>query len=455
MSTAPDIEVQAAPDQQALAVLPPAERAAVAIQSSAAEQHLRALVVKSAEIKNVVDKHGREEAHRAAMGLKNARVAVVNTGKAAREDATAFQRAVVAEVDRLAAITADEEARLFGLRDAFDKKLEAEKAKRERIDAERKAMHRAEIDLILTLPARCAFDSSAALTEALQALAARDIGAEGFEEFADEARAAVDTAADALIKLRAKALEREAAEQLERQRREAAEKQAEADRQELARVKAEQAERERKEQEAQAERDRQAAADRAAAAQRERELAEQQAAVQRQQDQLRAEQEKQQLAMEKIRQIQNWANLTGTARRLDDELEAAQAFVLDADTFGAMLPMAQMAQNMAVLALRQSYRARLEIELPAAYEEALAENARLDAECVAVFDQVHVIVQVPPLPAAEPEVAPEAAAPAPALDESPTDAEIVQAVADKFGMSYTDAVARVAAIDFELLALVA
>lgn len=41
------------------------------------------------------------------------------------------------------------------------------------------------------------------------------------------------------------------------------------------------------------------------------------------------------------------------------------------------------------------------------------------------------------------------------IDESPTDAEIVQVVADKFDMSYADAVARVAAIDFELLALVA
>src|SRR4051812_22559589 len=118
------------PEPQELITLPPAKRAAVALKSEAAEAHLRELVSKTSAITNVVDLNGRDEAHRAGMMLKNARTTITATGKAAREDATAFSKAVIAEEKRLLEISADEEARVFSLRDAYDAKVAAEKAER-------------------------------------------------------------------------------------------------------------------------------------------------------------------------------------------------------------------------------------------------------------------------------------------------------------------------------------
>lgn len=267
------------PDPQALAVLPPPERAAVALQSSVAEQHLRGLIAKTADITNVIDKNGRDEAHRAGMSLKNARVAVVNTGKTVREDAVAFQKAVVAEADRLAAITADEEARLFGLRDAFDEKVAAEKAERERIEAERVATIRKKLASIAASPAQHAGENSIVLTQALQTLAQLDLSAGAFHEFTGEARTAVDTAAAALIVMRNTALEREEAARQEKLRLEAAARKAEEDAHELARLNAELLERTRREQAEAAAREAAAQVERNAAAARERAMQEEMAAM--------------------------------------------------------------------------------------------------------------------------------------------------------------------------------
>lgn len=199
----------AQPDPRALAVLPPPKRAALALKSTETEQHLRGLIAKTAEITNVVDANGRNEAHSAAMMLKNARVTVVNVGKVAREDAVAFQRAVIAESDRLAAITSDEETRLFKLRDDFDDKVAAEKAEQARKEAERKAGIIAIIDSIRRLPAEYAGYDSAVLTDLLATLAKREATEEEFAEFATEARTAIDTTASALLTLREGALARE------------------------------------------------------------------------------------------------------------------------------------------------------------------------------------------------------------------------------------------------------
>jgi hypothetical protein len=267
-----DLNTLPTPAPQDLIVLPPAKRAAVALKSEAAEAHLRDLVAKSAAITSVVDKNGREEAHRAAMGLKNARVAVDKTGEEAREDAVAFQKAVVAEVKRLAAITADEEKRLLALRDAYDAKVAAEKAERERIEAARVAAIRTKIDAIKGLPLAHAASNSTQLSAVLADLSKIEVTEEYFAEFAPEAAQVVDAAAEALLNLRTAARQREA-EEAERQRK------AEADRLELARLRREQEAREQAEREAAAERERLAKieadrieAERRAAAEREADL---------------------------------------------------------------------------------------------------------------------------------------------------------------------------------------
>lgn len=103
------------------------ERAAVALGSSKTEIELRELVKQSADIIEVTNAAGRDQAHRIGMNLKTARVTIEKTGKTAREDAVAFGKAVIAEEKRLVSIVEEEEARVFGLRDSWDAKIEAER----------------------------------------------------------------------------------------------------------------------------------------------------------------------------------------------------------------------------------------------------------------------------------------------------------------------------------------
>jgi len=127
-------EVQAAPKTE----LAPIERAAIALESSKTEQHLMALATKHQSITVVKDKAGREQAHGAYIEVMRARTAVEKAAKDAREDATKFSKAVIAEAARLVAIVEPEEARLKEARDAWD-------AEQARIKAEAEARERARV----------------------------------------------------------------------------------------------------------------------------------------------------------------------------------------------------------------------------------------------------------------------------------------------------------------------
>ena len=91
-------------------------RAAVALGSSKAEAELVELASKSKAIIAITNNDGRTECHTAAMVAKDARVNIEKAGKAAREDATAFSKAVIAEEKRLVDLIAPEEKRLIELR---------------------------------------------------------------------------------------------------------------------------------------------------------------------------------------------------------------------------------------------------------------------------------------------------------------------------------------------------
>ena len=112
-------------------------RAALALSSEQTRKDLKELVAKSANIREVKNAAGRDECHGAAMALVRARTTITKTGKAAREDAAAFQKAVIAEEKSLIAITEGEEARLLALRDKWDADRAAEKAEAERIERAR------------------------------------------------------------------------------------------------------------------------------------------------------------------------------------------------------------------------------------------------------------------------------------------------------------------------------
>lgn len=114
-------------------------RAAIALKSTAAEAHLRELLAGTVGITSVTNRAGREECHKAAMAITKARTAIVSAAKTAREDATAFSKAVIAEERRLTSIVEAEETRLKSLRDAWDAEQarireEAEKIEKARID---------------------------------------------------------------------------------------------------------------------------------------------------------------------------------------------------------------------------------------------------------------------------------------------------------------------------------
>lgn len=217
---------------QQLAVLPPAERAVIALDSATTEKQLRELAAYSAGIVAVTDKDSRTEAHNVGMRLKNARVAIEKAGKAAREDAQAFSKAVIAEEKRLVTITQGEEDRVFSLRDGYDAKVAAEKAEAERRERERVAAIRAKIDTIKGLAAASFRDTSEQIAATLADLESLEMTEADYAKFAGEA---AEAKAQALAGLRdlfdkASAAEAEAARvaaeraELERLRAEAAER---------------------------------------------------------------------------------------------------------------------------------------------------------------------------------------------------------------------------------------
>ena len=173
-------------------------RAALALNSTHTERDLRALAIKNVTITQVVDKAGRQQAHSAAMELRTARTTIARVSKDARDDATQFQRAVIAEEKRLIALVEPEENRLIGIRDDYDAvqeriKREAEAKERARITAIHERI--SEIRGFAPLAAQCRTSVSVkGLLDRLEAF-----GLDGFEEFSEEA-AAVHAAAVSGVK---------------------------------------------------------------------------------------------------------------------------------------------------------------------------------------------------------------------------------------------------------------
>jgi hypothetical protein len=88
---------------------------------------LATLAAESQHITAITNQDGREQVHSALMKLKNTRIAIEKRGKEARDDATKFSKAVIAEEDALVGIISPEEDRLQALRDSWDDRIEAER----------------------------------------------------------------------------------------------------------------------------------------------------------------------------------------------------------------------------------------------------------------------------------------------------------------------------------------
>lgn len=281
-----------------LTTLPPEARAAIAMESTATEKYLNGLATAHTGITEVKDKAGRDQAHRAAMQLMQARLAVEKTADDAKADAKRFVAGINAECTRLVAIVKPEEVRLKGVRDEWDseqariKEAEAE-AKRKRIEALNQRI--AAIRDIGNRAMRCATSEQAqAIASELDA-----VDFDGMDEFEADAQyahgEATETCSAVIERLQSA---EQTARDLEQHRRELAAAKAEADAAlaELARIrteelaKAERAAREQVEaerqaeaarQHAEAERQREAARSQAAEAERAIMLAEQKRAAER------------------------------------------------------------------------------------------------------------------------------------------------------------------------------
>ncbi len=219
------------------------ERAAVAIGESANAAKLRELASQSAGILVVTNPDGRTEAHRAGMLLARTRTNITTAGKAAREDATAFSKAVIALEKDLVAIIEPEEKRVLALRDAFDEQLAAEKAAKIAAERARTDVIQARITAVRNLPAstvgKTAVEISQMIYELAGTISEDDAHAATFEEFADEFKATRANVLDALAHVETEQLAIEAAAREAEQERLREAARLEAEKAEMARQRAE------------------------------------------------------------------------------------------------------------------------------------------------------------------------------------------------------------------------
>ena len=316
-----------------LTTLPPAERAVVALGSSALEIHLNDLVKKNADIVAIANKDGREQVHAAAMVLRKQRTTIAAAGKGARDDAAKFCKAVIDEEKRLIGLIEPEEDRLIKLRDDWDAEREAAIAK--------EAMRRKHIEEMIDAIRNTVFvsprESSASIEAIIAATDALDVSEATYEEFAPAAARAKAETLESLRETlemakfneadqaRIKAEQDAAAAQLAAERAEMERQLAEA--QEQTRIAAEKAEAERKEAAAKLEAER---------AEMEKALAEQraQAAAERkrmedEQEAFRAQQAEFNRQKEELHRIED--ERAAEAKRQQDEIDRAKAAAAKAE----------------------------------------------------------------------------------------------------------------------------
>lgn len=209
------------------------QRAAVALGSAEHEAKLKELAAKHADIVEIKNVAGREQCHGAMMVLANARIAITKSGKAAREDATAFSKAVIEEEKRLIGIIEPEESRLRTMRDDWDAEREREKQAKAEAEKRRIAALQERITEIRGAVAAASTCSPANVLEHIGDIERMVIDA-SFEEFQGQAQLAKDETLDKLREIHAQAVARE---------EEAARLKAE--REELARLRAAEEERQR------------------------------------------------------------------------------------------------------------------------------------------------------------------------------------------------------------------
>lgn len=164
------------------------ERASLALGSSEHEKMLQSLAEKHKAITQISNPAGYQDAQSARMELRNARVDLEKKGKAAREDAQLFSKAVIAEEKRLIEIIKPEEERIDQLQIAWDEKIAAEKKAREEAELKRVAAIRSHIDRFRSVSGSLVGKPSQDISSRLDQLKAELIDPEFYAEFYQEAK---------------------------------------------------------------------------------------------------------------------------------------------------------------------------------------------------------------------------------------------------------------------------
>jgi len=250
--------------------LPAPIRAQQVLKFDKRKVELAELAKRSERIKEITNTAGYQECHSARMALKNARIDIEKVGKVAREDATAFSKAVIATEKTLIAVIGGEEVRLQAIQDAWDAAREAERAEKARQAEEAARAIRAKLDAIRQRPLSMIGKPAPTIAALIEDTKALDVS-EFPENLRTEAEKLRHDAVEQLVTMHTLRLEDDAAAarlateraELERQRQQQAAEQAERDsiarEEHEAKAAAERAERCRQDQERQAAHDRQQA----------------------------------------------------------------------------------------------------------------------------------------------------------------------------------------------------
>lgn len=264
-------------------------------------------------------------------------------------------KAPILTIGRLLDSTKNEiEAKVRPIEERFDAAITAENERkaREKKDAEDREIARvagikAKITAITDLSRTLAGATSAELEQALAKLAHVQVSEDEYAEFHGEAALALDATGAALMALYESTKAREeAAEKAAREQEE--------ERQRLAKQAADLAEQ-------------QAALDRQREAQEAARLAEE------------VRQHQQTKAMEAMQNAQEYAAITGTAYQLEGIRAIAATIETSTQKHGMATAMVAMARDMAVNQLQARITALVAEELPQAWDDAHAENARIDS----------------------------------------------------------------------------
>lgn len=205
------------------------QRAVVAIGISAErEQELRDLAARTNGINTITNKDGYQQVHSGRMALKNERVSIQTLAKEARDDATKFSKAVIAEEKRIIGLIEPEEQRLQKLQDAWDAAIEAEQQAKIAAEQKRVADLQQRVADLRGNRTLTPMAGSICIAEILADLEGNAVDAT-FEEFEQQAREAKEAGLAWLRELHAAAVAHEAEQA-----------RIKAEREELARLRAEQ-----------------------------------------------------------------------------------------------------------------------------------------------------------------------------------------------------------------------